>query len=401
MTDLIQKKDKAGTIFLEIDPSSKRGTYTIAEASGQHKLCEKINLLGFDASPSGLRTTGGYGLTGAGFFLLQELSGKSGKKIELTLSNKKSAKFSKGRKTIRATIPHPFLLQLNAITRSIKYDKNQQIRAEVRRFLAHHLPKQFGRYKTAKPSYAPGALGRILGNPDVITQLNSEDRKHVEEFIPAYMATIEVNLRGKNKLQVVYDKLDASRKIQFKRVIKEFKRRLKQANQSEASWQQFLSQYILILRTSYGQVLEKESVTLSGKFPDFMLIDPYSYLDIYEIKTPNTSLLGHDKSRNNYYWHSDLAKAISQVENYLHQVQANSHSLILEIKAKKGFDVSIVRPRGYIIAGMRKQLENQKMEDDFRILNDGLKDVDVIFYDDLLSNLESFVKKIGVENKKQ
>jgi hypothetical protein len=53
-----------------------------------------------------------------------------------------------------------------------------------------------------------------------------------------------------------------------------------------------------MLRNTYGEVLEKESVSLEGKFPDFMLLDPYSYLDIYEIKKPSTRLLKLDKSRN-------------------------------------------------------------------------------------------------------
>ena len=151
----------------------------------------------------------------------------------------------------------------------------------------------------------------------------------------------------------------------------------------------------MVLTNSYGEVLEKESVTLQGKFPDFMLIDPYSYLDIYEIKRPTTTLLRHDRSRNNYYWGVELSKAISQVENYLHQVQRNSDGLINDIRRNKGFEINIVRPRGYIIAGMRGQLTNPKMEDDFRILNESLKNIDIIFYDDLLRNLETFVERIG------
>ena len=126
-----------------------------------------------------------------------------------------------------------------------------------------------------------------------------------------------------------------------------------------------------------------------------MLIDPYSYLDIYEIKKPTTTLLRYDKSRNNYYWDAEISKAISQVENYLHQVQRHSDSLINDIRRNKGIEVNIVRPRGYIIAGMRKQLKNDKMLDDFRILNESLKNIDIIFYDDLVNNLEAFVKRVG------
>lgn len=102
-----------------------------------------------------------------------------------------------------------------------------------------------------------------------------------------------------------------------------------------------------------------------------------------------------DKSRDNYYWDVEIAKAISQVENYLHQVQRNSDGLINDIRRNKKIYINIVLPRGYIIAGMRNQLLNQKMIDDFRMLNEALKNVDIIFYDDLVENLETFVKRIG------
>jgi hypothetical protein len=150
-----------------------------------------------------------------------------------------------------------------------------------------------------------------------------------------------------------------------------------------------------VLRNTYGEVLEKESVSLQGKFPDFMLIDPYSYLDIYEIKKPTTVLLRFDKSRNNYYWDTEMSKAISQVENYIHQLQRSSDILINDIRKHKGIDVNIVRARGYIIAGTRSQLKNPKMLDDFRILVQSLKNLDVILYDDLKSNLEAFINRIG------
>jgi len=172
----------------------------------------------------------------------------------------------------------------------------------------------------------------------------------------------------------------------------EFEKRLESNSANEHVWQKFLSEHILMLRSSYGEVLEKESVSLRGKFPDFMLIDPYGYLDIYEIKKPRTDLLSLDRSRNNYYWSTELSKAISQTENYLYQAQRSGDNLINDIRKSKGIEVNIVRPRGYIIAGRRSQLTTPKMKDDFRILNESLKNVDVILYDDLVTGLDAFAK---------
>jgi len=151
------------------------------------------------------------------------------------------------------------------------------------------------------------------------------------------------------------------------------------------------------LKSNYGEVLEKESVSLQGKFPDFMLIDPYGYLDIYEIKKPSTNMLKLDPSRNNYYWDTEISKAIAQVENYAHQSQRQADTLSNDIRKAKGVEVNIVRPRGYIIAGRRSQLTSPKMQDDFRILCDSLSNIDVILYDDLLEGLETFVSRAGAE----
>lgn len=53
-----------------------------------------------------------------------------------------------------------------------------------------------------------------------------------------------------------------------------------------------------------------------------------------------------------------------------------------------------MRPRGYIIAGRRGQITSATMENHFRILNESLKNVDVILYDDLLDGLKTFVERV-------
>jgi Domain of unknown function (DUF4263) len=55
---------------------------------------------------------------------------------------------------------------------------------------------------------------------------------------------------------------------------------------------------------------------------------------------------------------------------------------------KQNIPAHIVRPRGFIIVGRRSDLKNEDMLHDFRILNDALKNIDLIFYDDLLTNLK-------------
>ena len=132
-----------------------------------------------------------------------------------------------------------------------------------------------------------------------------------------------------------------------------------------------------MLLNSYAHVIEHQSVELTGKFPDFMLIDAYGYLDVYEIKKPSTKLFGYDSGRKNYYWSAELARAITQTEKYMSSVQR--HRFELESKfGKNQVKAHIVRPRGFIIAGKRSDLKNEDTHLDFRVLNDSLKNIDVI-----------------------
>lgn len=397
MGNVIQKKNEDGKIIWRVNRKTKKGYYRVGDKYFQSKYCKRILLEGFVRLPSGFYTKDGYGLAASGSFLLQELYEKFRKKIDLTIAATGNSRLDgRGRKAT-ARILHPALAKLNQSMRSVKRKKNEELRAEVKNFLGEQF-SQFSGYRGTKPKYAPGTLAATLSEEQLLAKLNLEDRKNIEEFIPEYLSQIPGTLKAKKKLQVIYDSLDAGKKVYLDKILKEFRKKIQRRVHNEKVWQRFLSEYILILRNTYGEVLEKESVSLQGKFPDFMLIDPYGYLDIYEIKKPSTDLMKHDRSRNNYYWDTELSKAISQVENYLHQVQRNSDSLINDIRRNKGIEVNIVRPRGYIIAGMRSQLTNPKMLDDFRILNESLKNIDVIFYDDLLENLNSFVSQIGTNN---
>lgn len=393
---IVEKQNDDDVLIWHINRRTKKGYYKILPTSSQFEYCERIDFEGFNRLPSGFYSRG-FGLTAGGPRLLREISNKYEKKVRLRIAEKESSHLDARGKYVVATVSHTELSLLNTSVRSIKSQRNEEIQTIVQSFLGQHF-RQFRQYKGLAPRYAPGVMAEVLNQKDLLKRLSTEDRQNLENFIPDYLSSVSGTLRAKKRLQVINDSLDAGKKIYLTKILTEFKKKLSRKVQNEATWQRFLSDYILILRNTYGEVLEKESVSLQGKYPDFMLIDPYSYLDIYEIKRPSTCLLGFDQSRKNYYWSIELSKAISQVENYLHQVQRNSDTLINDIRRSKSIEVSIVRPRGYIIAGTRSQLNGQKMIDDYRILNESLKNIDIILYDDLLQNLETFLERTKPDN---
>ena len=124
------------------------------------------------------------------------------------------------------------------------------------------------------------------------------------------------------------------------------------------------------------------------------MLNVYNYLDIYEIKRPQTNLLKLDSSRGNYYWDGEVSKAIAQTENYIDLINKNAHAFVNEVRQKRGLDIKVVRPRGFVIVGNRDQLTKDKMRDDFRLLASASKNVDVIPFDDLLGNLKNLLKRL-------
>lgn len=79
------------------------------------------------------------------------------------------------------------------------------------------------------------------------------------------------------------------------------------------------------MQHGYIKTIEKLNVAIGDtKFPDFCLVTHHNYLDILEIKRPDTDLFQLDSSRGNYYWTAEMSKAISQTENYIEQISSKA-----------------------------------------------------------------------------
>jgi len=197
MRNILKRKNDKGKLFFRIDRRTKEGYYKIQKGVSQFKYCEKVILEGFDRFPTGFWTKGGYGLTGAGSFLLQELFAKYGKKISLKITTYGKSKLDgRGRKT-SIVIRHKDLVRANSHARAIKKIRNEEVRAEARQFLWQQFSRQFKGYKGARPEYAPGTLASTLDQKGLNARLNPEDRIKLEEFIPDYLSNISGTLRAK------------------------------------------------------------------------------------------------------------------------------------------------------------------------------------------------------------
>ncbi len=382
-SSIVIKRRKDRSILYEIDRVNRTGTYYVNSESSQTKFINEINLAGFRTFPRTFYPSG-FGFRVSGNQLLQELHDKFGARLRISLTPTGPSSIKRGKNIVRVTLNEALLIQANRVVSGIKREKFNEIRTVVGEYLNKEFPGTFQQTNTGLLDYKPNTIADFLEDESVIAALSERDENALKLIYPQLIDATTFSLRSNKQVRIISEGIKTSQKVYLERTIAEFKKKMDKSL-AEGTWQTFLRQHILTLLNIYAFVIEKQSVQLDGKYPDFMLIDAYGYLDIYEIKKPQTPLVKYDKSRSNYYWDKELARAIIQTEKYISHVERNRFELENKLK-KLGSDARIVRPQGYIIAGKRADL-TEDMQEDFRTLNDSLKNVDIICFDDLLDNL--------------
>jgi hypothetical protein len=262
---------------------------------------------------------------------------------------------------------------------SDNFGRTRDVKAEIveRRFFA-----AFPTYFTTPPpsTYVPGSVAKILSR-HAIKKLSSEDKEALNQVLPEFLRT-----EAMSSLAIKAVEIDS-----LKSLAQEF--RMELTNQhAESWWQNYIQSRILIIQQGYIRPIEKMNIAIGNtKYPDFALVTYDNYLDILEIKKPDTPILRADNSRGNYHWDVEISRAVIQVENYLEQITNNAAPVRTFIKDKYDLELRVVRPRGFILAGHSSEFVSQKHRDDFRLLSHGLKNVMVITYDELLVRLENHI----------
>jgi len=397
--------DKEGEFcVLEIDEKKQVTTYNIR--AGQSRFLTKIVLEGFVGLPQGLfLNRDGYGFSGKskGFFFLQVLREQTNtrKPLELKISNRRRAgDFRELQTKTLTTIPFQEARSLLTELGRLNRGHNDELRRTAASFLSTVLR---GRLRIAGEkfgTYHPGELAELLSKKGVDKKLSEDDLRVFSGF---FQKAFSAKILGRKKLIKEYriKFAKASRKITervyLEEVIREFEERLKRNTRDEEGWQIFLKEKVFPFLTGYVDLIDKENIGVDESYPDFVLIDVYGFADVFEIKTHVTSLLTYDAAHGNYYWRSEIAEAISQIENYLDALNLNQTEYVKKARRKRELAIKVIKPRGYIIAGMSSEFsgrDKEKMEEDFRRLSRSLKNIDFILYDELLANLRNIRSKL-------
>lgn len=259
--------------------------------------------------------------------------------------------------------------------------RNRDIKTSIiRRFFSIHFSDQFK--EVTVPVYAPGTLAGILRS-EIIPRLSNQDKEAMNAFLPDYVAS---------EALATVNALKATAQIKsLKALAADLEREIGREH-PESWWQEYIRSNIVLIQPGYIEAVGKLNTIVGGtKFPDFLLVTHDSYLDIMEIKRPNTPLLRPDAGRGNFYFETEISKAVIQTENYIAQVIENGLALSRHLRDTRGIDIRVVRPRGIVLAGDSRQLSTPKERDDFRLLSQGIKNVTVVTYDELLTRLQNYI----------
>lgn len=392
------KSEKTGAVIYSLDIKKKHIKYNIDKRSNQNKFLESIELFGFTHLPSGFYKEG-YGLAGAGIFILQALFDALGsEKIHLRIMKTGANRIRMLRSKNTVELVHKDLGAILTQLREIKRLKNEESRLITQNYLFKLYPDEIPEPAEKLLEYRKDQISEILSETGT-DKLSDADIHSMVGLLPSLLDKYSGKLKNALRLKKIFISKRRTEEVYLSNLVKEFEQKLKRGGR-EQIWQTFLRENLLLFNNSYTHLIEKQKISLSGKIPDFMLINLYGFLDVYEIKTPKTNILKHDKSRNNYYWHDEMSTAISQVENYLEEINQNKLQLVREIERTEHIRIKAIKPRGYIIIGASSQLNaDPKAEADFRLLSESLKNIQIILYDELLLSLKNFLSKLESESR--
>jgi hypothetical protein len=322
--------------------------------------------------PSTLRTDGTIKL---GKHILETLRSKFNKFRWIITPSEDSIKIE--RNIVRVRTSQRMLRRMS----KEEWDRGRDIKNDiVRRFFAIAFPGHFT--SVGASTYVPGTLAAML-RPQMVQRLSSADKEALTAFIPEFAASEAIGTVSRLRVTTEIKTLTELADDLEKQIV---------AERAESWWQTYIEAKILLIQHGYIKALPKLNIALGNtKYPDFSLITHDNYLDILEIKKPNTPLLKLDKDRGNYFWENEIAKAIIQVENYIAHVSSHAADLRSYVLDNFEIDMKAIRPRGIILTGDTRNFEGQKIKDDFRLLREGIKNVTILTYDELLTRLQNYI----------
>lgn len=171
------------------------------------------------------------------------------------------------------------------------------------------------------------------------------------------------------------------------KVVSKFKS-LVEENRKEQKYQDFLEEHPWLFGNRYIDKSETRKLTRDEEV-DFCLETISGYYDVFEIKRPGDSVVNYDASHDTYYASADLSKAVSQVENYIKEIDASRDEIFRRDK------MDVLKPRGTVVIGSNLSTEERE---GLQVFNSYLNRVRVMTYSEIVSMGERLIDMYSPES---
>ncbi len=227
-----------------------------------------------------------------------------------------------------------------------------------------------------------------ISDLDSIVINNNNKAIYIKKLIEAgYSEEMWNNLAEENPT-LVEKMFYAKMQIEKKKIVDELDSRLQSDEFLETSgnnsWQKWIYKHNWLFGVNYQKPIEQVKINLMGIMPDYLFPTVDGFVDILEIKLPNDEVLIKDKSHaGSYKWTKTTNTAIGQVVNYLGEIDGFKSAIENNVKINYKYDVSLLKPRAYILIGNSGSWDNEKKEA-LRKMNNALHGIEVLTYKDLV-----------------
>lgn len=147
------------------------------------------------------------------------------------------------------------------------------------------------------------------------------------------------------------------------------------SNATENLWQKWFQKNNWVFGSDFISISEDRRIDVEH-IADFIVKNLDGFVDVIEIKRPTESAIFFEsnKDHGNLIPSQSLTKAITQLVNYLSQLEKKANNIDTTKRVGK-----ILKPRGILIYGNSKNWNEEKYES-FRLLNDSLTNVSILTY---------------------
>lgn len=145
----------------------------------------------------------------------------------------------------------------------------------------------------------------------------------------------------------------------------------------EIEWQKWFKKNSWVFT---GYILNNRKID-GDKIADILLEADDGFLDIIELKLPETNFWTKKDSNGNYNPSSELTKAITQTAMYVHKLENKGNDI--DSLEKNDF-IKTVKPKCTLIFGRSKNWDDEQKKT-YRILNSNYHNLQILTYDHVLS----------------